>query len=91
MAPGGRGPAGWADGGGPFFSCGSPPPPTPWACAENAKTVSAAASGRTILDRREAFILENPSFAVQTRIDAKRRHGRVLLTDFVEPCLVTNP
>jgi hypothetical protein len=50
--------------------------------------VSAAASGRTILDRPEAFILENPSFAVRLAVETANRHGPSLLTGFVAACLL---
>src|SRR5215475_3679862 len=86
-APGGRGPAGCAPGGGPL--CGGSAPPTPppiWACAENAKTVSAAASGRTILDRREAVILGKPLFRRALAETPPNRHGPLLLTGFVAAC-----
>lgn len=71
------------------FACGgSAPPGAVWACAENAKTVNAAASGRTILDRLEAFILENPSFAVPKAVWTAEPGTSVLLTDFVAACLL---
>jgi hypothetical protein len=55
-----------------------------WACAENAKTVSAAASGRTIL----AFILENPLFGRARADKTASPHRHSLLTGFVAPCLL---
>jgi hypothetical protein len=50
--------------------------------------VSAAASGRTIFDRRETVILEEPLFRRARAVKTRNRHGSLLLTGFIAACLL---
>jgi hypothetical protein len=53
--------------------------------------VSAAASGKTILDRREAFILEKPLFRRALAVKTAKPARALVADRFGRSLLVTNP